>query len=88
MSSLVFLAFSMIMFLIGYGIGFIILAQVLGQTWTAMDEDHMPIPSTDWQNMYNDTATQIQYIVPLAAGAGLLVFVIKVLMVSTVRGRD
>ena len=88
MSSMVYLGFSIIMFLIGYGIGFLVLAQILGQTWTMMDETHMPIPDTDWQNMYNDTQTQIQYIVPLAAGAGLVVFVIKILMVASVRGRD
>lgn len=88
MASMVYLAFSIIMFLIGYGVGFLVLAQILGQTWTMMDATHMPIPNVDWQNTYNSTQTQIQFIVPLAAGAGLVVFVIKVLMVSTVRGRD
>ncbi len=88
MSSMVYLGFSIIMFLIGYGIGFLVLAQILGQTWTMMDETNMPIPNVAWQGVYNDTQTQIQYIVPLAAGAGLVVFVIKLLMVASVRGRD
>ena len=87
-SSMVYLGFSIIMFLIGYGIGFLVLAQILGQTWTMMDETHMPIPNVAWQGVYNDTQTQIQFIVPLAAGAGLVVFVIKLLMVASNRGRD
>lgn len=76
------------MFLIGYGIGFLVLAQVLGTTWTMMDETHMPIPNVTWQQVYNNTQTQLQFIIPLAAGIGLVVFAIKVLMISTVRGRD
>ena len=88
MSSMVYLGFSIIMFLIGYGVGFLVLAQILGQTWTIMDETHMPIPNVTWQGVYNDTQTQIQFIIPLAAGAGLVIVVIKVLMVASVRGRD
>lgn len=85
---MVYLGFSIIMFLIGYGIGFLVLAQILGQTWTMMDSTHMPIPNVAWQAVYDDTQTQIQFIVPLAAGAGLVVFVIKLLMVASNRGRD
>ena len=85
---MVYLGFSIIMFLIGYGISFLILAQILGQTWTMMDSTHMPIPDATWQGVYDDTQTQIQFIVPLAAGAGLVVFVIKLLMISANRGRD
>lgn len=88
MSSLVFLGFSILIFLIGYGIGFSVLAMVTGQVWTTMNQTNMPIPDVTWQQIYNDTETQLQFIIPLAAGAGLMVFVIKVLMVATVRGRD
>lgn len=85
---MVYLGFSIIIFLIGYGIGFLVLAQILGQAWTMMDATHMPIPDVTWQAVYNDTQTQVQFIVPIAAGAGLAVFVIKVLMVASNRGRD
>ena len=87
-SSMVYLGFSIIAFLIGYGIMFLVMAQILGQSWTMMDSTHMPIPNVSWQNVYNDTQTRIQFIVPLAAGAGLVVFVIKVLMVASNKGRD
>ena len=88
MSSLVFLGFSIIMFLITYGIMFTLTPMVLGQIWTAMDETNMPIPNAAWQQTYNDTQAQLQYIVPLVPTIGLMILVIKVLMVATVRGRD
>lgn len=88
MSSLVFLAFSIVMFLISYGLMFTLVPMVLGQLWTAMDETNMPIPNQTWQDTYNDTEEQLQYIIPLVPSIGLTIFVIKVLMVVSVRGRD
>ena len=88
MSSLVFLGFSIIMFLISYGIMFTLVPMVLGQIWTAMDETNMPIPNAEWQQTYNDTQTQLQYIVPLVPTIGLMILIIKVMMVASVRGRD
>ena len=88
MSSLVFLGFSIVMFLISYGIMFTLVPMVLGMVWTTMDETNMPIPNAEWQQVYNDTQLQLQYIVPLVPSIGLVILVIKVLMVATVRGRD
>lgn len=88
MSSLVFLAFSIVMFLISYGLMFTLVPMVLGQLWTAMDETNMPIPNQTWQDTYNDTEEQLQFIIPLVPSIGLTIFVIKVLMVVSVRGRD
>lgn len=88
MSSLVFLGFSIIMFLISYGIMFTLVPMVLGMVWTTMNEENMPIPDPTWQATYNSTQTQLQYIVPLVPTVGLMILVIKVLMISSVRGRD
>lgn len=88
MSSLVFLGFSIVMFLISYGLMFTLVPMVLGQVWTIMDETNMPIPNADWQQTYNDTQTQLQYIIPLVPSIGIVLIVIKVLMVASVRGRD
>lgn len=88
MSSLVFLGFSIIMFLISYGIMFTLVPMVLGQIWTTMDEDNMPIPNAAWQATYNNTQSQLQYIIPLVPAVGLFVFIIKVFLVASVRGRD
>jgi hypothetical protein len=67
---------------------FTLVPMVLGQIWTAMDETNMPIPNQDWQDTYNDTQGTLQYIIPLVPSIGIVLIVIKVLMVSTIRGRD
>jgi hypothetical protein len=87
-SSLVVLGFSISIFLISYGLMFTLVPMVLGQIWTAMDETNMPIPNQDWQDTYNDTQGTLQYIIPLVPSIGIVLIVIKVLMVSTIRGRD
>ena len=88
MASMVFLGFSIIMFLISYGLMFTLVPMILGQIWTAMDETNMPIPNATWQQTYNDTQLQLQYIIPLVPAMGLVVFVIKVLMATSVLGRN
>ena len=85
---MVFLGFSIIMFLISYGLMFTLVPMILGQIWTAMDENNMPIPDETWQATYNSTQAQLQYIIPLVPAMGLVVFVIKVLMATSVLGRN
>lgn len=87
MSSLIFLGFSVIMFIIAYGIMFTIAPMILGAVWTAMDgqTDSM---APEWLVMYNDTKSSIQYLVPLIPTIGIFILVIKVLMVASARGRD
>lgn len=86
MSSLVYLGFSIIMFVVSFGILFTIMPMILGQFYTTMN--NMPIQDPSWQAMSDETQTTIQYIVPLTASLGIFVFVLKVLMVASVRGRD
>jgi len=88
MASMVFLGFSIIMFLISYGLMFTLVPMILGQVWTIMDENNMPIPDPTWQATYNSTQAQLQYIIPLVPAMGLVVFVIKVLMATSVLGRN
>ena len=88
MASMVFLGFSIIMFLISYGLMFTLVPMILGQIWTAMDENNMPIPDATWQTTYNSTQAQLQYIIPIVPAMGLVVFVIKVLMATSVMGRN
>ena len=85
---MVFLGFSIIMFLISYGLMFTLVPMILGQVWTIMDETNMPIPNAAWQATYNTTQEQLQYIIPIVPAMGLLVFVIKVLMATSVLGRN
>lgn len=88
MASMVFLGFSIIMFLISYGLMFTLVPMILGQVWTAMDENNMPIPNAEWQATYNSTQLQLQWIIPLVPAMGLLVLVLKVLMATTGFGRN
>ncbi len=103
MSSLVFLGFSVIMFLISYGIMFTVTPMILGQFYSVLG--NMTIASASWQATYDQTEAITQYIVPLIPTydetesitryivpliptVGLFIFIIKVLMVAAVRGRD
>ena len=86
MSSLVFLGFSVIMFLLSYGIMFVITPIVLGTFYSAAANVHIADPN--WQQTYTDTEAVTRYITPLIPTVGLFIFIIKVIMVAAVRGRD
>lgn len=86
MSSLVFLGFSVIMFLISYGIMFTVTPMIMGQFYSVLG--NMTIESAEWQQTYDETEAITRYIVPLIPTVGLFIFIIKVLMVAAVRGRD
>ena len=86
MSSLIFLGFSVIMFIVAYGVMFTIAPMVLGPVWTVMDG--MEIMNESWQQVYDDTKATTQYLVPLIPTIGIFILVIKVFMVASARGRD
>ena len=84
MSSLLYLGFSIIAFLISYGIVFQLIPMILGPFF------NVPVGymSAEWLATRNTIETQVQFIAPIAMMAGLFIFVLKVLMVASVRGRD
>lgn len=84
MSSLVFLGFSVIMFIISYGIGFFLIPMVLG-TFFSVD---LPIGNPEWQATNTQIQNIIQWLTPAAMMMGIFILFIKVLMVASVRGRD
>ncbi len=86
MSSLIFLGFSVIIFLISYGVMFMIVPIVLGPFFSAMNDTSNLTP--EWAAVFDETSTTIQFIIPLVPTLGLFILVIKVLMVASVRGRD
>ena len=86
MSSLVFLGFSVIMFIVTFGIMFTIMPMILGAFFSAAD--NMPIADPDWAQTYEDNEEIVRWLTPLIPTVGIFIFVIKVLMVATVRGRD
>ena len=86
-SSLVFLGFSIVLFVISYGIGFLLVAAILG-AFFSNPTFTQPITDPGWQAIYNTTQGQIKFLVPLVPTIGIFIFCIKVLMVASVRGRD
>ena len=86
MSSLIFLGFSVIMFIISYGIMFILAPIILGSFFSAAASINIADPA--WAATYTETEGVIRYLVPLIPTIGIFILVIKVLMVASVRGRD
>ena len=87
MSSLVFLAFSVILFIIVYGIMFLIVPTILGKFFTVLD----PLSTTltnGWQQIYNQNEATAKFLVPLIPTIGLFILIIKVLMTASVKGAD
>lgn len=84
MSSLVYLGFSIIIFVISYGIGFSLVAMVLGFFFSI---DTLPM-TADWQAVYDNNAEVLQWLIPIVPTIGIFILLIKVLMVASVRGRD
>lgn len=78
----------MIIFFITAGVMFTLVPVILGTVWTATDQNNMPIDDPTWQATYNETAGNLQYIIPLIPTMLIVTAVIKILMVSSVRGRD
>ena len=89
MSSLIFLGFSVILFIISYGVMFTIAPMILGSVFTVMEANLTNGNMTqEWIDMYNQTKETTQYLVPLIPAIGIFILVIKVLMVASARGRD
>lgn len=86
MSSIIFLGFSSIVFIISYGIMFTLVPMVLGAFFSAAD--NMTISDESWAQTYEETEEVIRWLVPLVPTIGIFIFIIKVLMVASVRGRD
>jgi len=83
MSSLLFLGFSVIAFIITYGIMFMLAPIIIGSFFSIeveMDED--------WMSVRDETQTVVQWLIPLIPTIGIMILVLKVLMVASVRGRD
>jgi hypothetical protein len=85
-SSLIFLAFSVISFIVIYGIMFTLMPMILGAFYTAAD--NVPIADPEWAQIYEDTEDVTQYLVPLTPTIGIFILILKVAMVASVRGRD
>lgn len=85
-SSLLFLGFSVIAFIVSYGIMFTLMPMILGTFYSAAE--NVPIASAEWQTTYDETEEVTRWLTPLIPTIGIFILVIKVMMVASVRGRD
>lgn len=83
MSSLLFLGFSVIAFIITYGIMFMLAPIILG-SFFSIEVDM----NESWSDTRNEVQTVVQWLIPLIPTVGIMILVLKVLMVASVRGRD
>ena len=83
-SSLVYLGFSVVTFIIIYGLMFTLVPVILGAFFSI---DIGPIDS-DWQTTRDETEDIVRWLIPLMPTIGIFILVIKVLMTASTRGRD
>ena len=86
MSSLLYLGFSVIAFVVSFGFMFLIAPIIIGGVFTMMD--NMSLLNPRWQAAYEQNEDNAQLLVNLIPTFGIFMIVIKVLMVASVRGRE
>lgn len=86
MSSLIFLGFSTITFILSYGIMWLLVPMILGSFFSVVND--LPIKDENWRNVYAENEELVRFLIPLSAAIGVFILVLKVLMVSASTGRD
>ena len=86
MSSLIYLGFSIIMFIVTFGIMFYLLPMILGAFFSITND--IPILDADWLETNQTMQTQLQWLIPLTMALGIFVFVLRVMMAASAKGRD
>ena len=86
MSSLLFLGFSIIAFVISFGFMFVIAPIIMGSVFSIVDD--MPIADPEWAAVYEQNEDNAQLLINLIPTFGIFILVVKVLMVASVRGRE
>lgn len=83
-SSIVFIAISMIVFVIIFGMMFTLAPMILGAFFSVP----RPEMSADWNAINTNVQNTIKMLIQLVPSFGIAIIVFKVLMVSTTSGRD
>ena len=86
MSSLLFLGFTIIAFVVSFGFMFTIAPMIMGSVFTVIGG--MSIADAEWQAVYQTNEDNAKLLINLIPTFGVFILVIKVLMVASVRGRD
>jgi hypothetical protein len=86
MSSLIYLGFSIIAFVISFGFMFTIAPMMMGSVFGIVDE--MPISDPAWAAVYEQNEDNAKLLINLIPTFGIFILVVKSLMVASVRGRN
>jgi|APSaa5957512535_1039671.scaffolds.fasta_scaffold36468_3 hypothetical protein len=86
MSSLLYLGFSIIAFVVSFGFMFLIAPVTLGAVFSVVDT--MPIADAGWAAVYETNENNAKLLINLIPTFGIFILVVKVLMVASVRGRN
>ena len=86
MSSLIFLGFSTIIFILSYGIMWLLVPMILGSFFSIVND--LPIKDPNWRAVYDENEELVRFLIPLSAAIGVFILVLRVLMVSSATGRD
>ena len=85
MSSLIFLGINVVTFIIIYGIMFLLVPVILGPFFSIDDPSSL---DPEWAATGQELEDVIRFLIPLVPTIGIFILILKVLMVSAVRGRD
>lgn len=90
MASVIFLGFSVFMFLVTYGLLFLIMPVIFGAIFTSLEASPFLGNATDpeWFAIYEENKETVQYMTPLMMTLGIFLLVIKVLMAASSKGAD
>ena len=86
MSSLVFLGISTIIFILSYGIMWLLVPITLGVFFSIVND--LPIKDENWKAVYDENEELVRFLIPLSASIGVFILVLRVLLVSAASGRD
>ena len=87
MASLIYLGFSVVIFIISYGLMFLIMPAIIATFFSAYEDNQAEL-SPEWNAMYMTTTDQVRYLIPLIPTIGIFIIVLKVLLSASSRGAD
>jgi len=85
MASLIYLGFSVVTFIITYGLLFLLFPAIVASFFSAFDPGEL---APEWRQMFDDTTGQVRFLIPLIPTIGIFLIVLKVLLVASTRGSD
>ena len=81
------LGFSIIVFGITYGVAFLLMPILIGAFFSSVNPTAIH-SNSEWLGMYNTHVDTLQYLIPLVPSFALFIFVLKVMMNASARGRE